>query len=96
MEVIMEVPDGWDKDISNQELVRCKDCKYVAYENEIYDQNKEHPWCRKTIGEARYVSNDFFCAYGERRTVDDGGKRIIRFTKPVTPSATDWEGIDIE
>ena len=26
MEVIMEVPDGWDKDISNQELVRCKDC----------------------------------------------------------------------
>jgi len=28
MEVIMEVPDGWDKDFSNQKLVRCKDCKH--------------------------------------------------------------------
>lgn len=42
-------------------IVRCRDCKLcVEYEN----KSGKKKWCRNNL---RYVSDDGFCAWGERR-----------------------------
>ena len=65
MEVIMEVPNGWDKDFSNQELVRCKDCKHWSAER-INDFNKCRRWIN--VGVKNFATmGDWYCADGKRR-----------------------------
>jgi len=44
------------------EVVRCKDCIY----KQSY-QGSNVMWCGATLRADYYVSNDFFCANGERR-----------------------------
>ena len=63
MEVIMEVPNGWDKDFSNQELVRCKDCKYLAnmYKCPCFYSKEKQP-------------DDWFCADGIAKDINVPGK----------------------
>ena len=42
------------------DIVRCKDCKYY-----VYGEDEEQYYCRQTgIG----WEDDFYCAFGERRT----------------------------
>lgn len=41
-------------------VVRCEDCKHHE------DEQPGMVWCPYNIGS--WVENDFFCAYGERRT----------------------------
>lgn len=42
------------------EIIRCKDCQHY-----VYGEDEEQYYCRQTgIG----TEEDFYCAYGERRT----------------------------
>lgn len=47
----------------DEEIVRCVDCKHHE------DEQPGAIWCHYYIGS--WVENDFFCAYGERRTDAD-------------------------
>lgn len=47
-------------------VVRCEDCKHHE------DEQSGMVWCPCNIGS--WVENDFFCAYGERRT--DGNEPL--------------------
>ena len=48
-----------------QEIVRCKDCAFgCAYNEKWYLPKRDGWWCVK---EEKEVSEDFFCADGERR-----------------------------
>jgi len=45
-------------------VVRCKDCKHYQH-----DAFLDHDWC-----DGRCVTPDYFCADGERRSMDGGDK----------------------
>ena len=69
MEVIMEVPNGWDKDISNQELVRCKDCMHYRYYGLSEETVSE---CK--IDHAENPDGNWFCADGIAKDINVPGK----------------------
>ena len=45
------------------EIVRCKDCKYAEYINDV-----QTLWCTE-CGQGRTVAPNDFCSYAERREV---------------------------
>ena len=45
------------------EIVRCKDCKYAEYIDDV-----QTLWCTE-CGQGRTVAPDDFCSYAERREV---------------------------
>lgn len=67
---------GWENGVNAQyeatkdavEVVRCKDCKYAHM---TYGGECKYCDMWEEDGEALYLDEDFFCAYGERR---EGGE----------------------
>ena len=61
------------------DIVRCKDCKYCDG-----DDNCDEPvrWCEKRKGEEFFVTDEFFCAVGERKesksTTEDDDPEVIK------------------
>jgi len=51
-----------DKGVDAVPVVRCKDCKHYQH-----DAFLDHDWC-----DGRCVTPDYFCADGERRSMDGG------------------------
>ena len=49
--------------LSQPEIVRCKDCKYAEYINDV-----QTLWCTE-CGQGRTVAPNDFCSYAERREV---------------------------
>lgn len=52
------------KTVDEMQIVRCKDCKYAEYIDDV-----QTLWCTE-CGQGRTVAPYDFCSYGERR--DDG------------------------
>ena len=48
--------------LSQPEIVRCEDCKYAEYINDV-----QTLWCTE-CGQGRTVAPNDFCSYAERRT----------------------------
>ena len=59
----IEDADGVTCYIKTGEIVRCKDCKYAEYINDV-----QTLWCTE-CGQGRTVAPNDFCSYAERREV---------------------------
>ena len=55
--------DGVTVDIAEKELVLCPDCKYHE------DEEPGMVYCPEIVG--GWVSNDFYCAAGERKEIEE-------------------------
>lgn len=62
--------DEWDgaERLTNEEIVRCRDCKYAEPDDSGRSYYKDMLWCSELGGDdSMPVEYDGFCAWGERR-----------------------------